>query len=45
MLRRDELETDEGLSLVDVLQDLGRLELTALGVVKPDAMPTGQGEG
>jgi hypothetical protein len=34
-----EIETDEGFSLEDLLQELGRLELKALGVVKHGDMP------
>jgi hypothetical protein len=34
-----EIETDEGFSLEDLLQELGRLELKALGVVKHGDRP------
>jgi hypothetical protein len=34
-----EIETDEGFSLEDLLQELGRLELKALGVVKHGDVP------
>jgi hypothetical protein len=37
--RRYEIETDEGFSLEELLQELGRLELTALGRVTPGAGP------
>jgi hypothetical protein len=35
-----EIETDEGFSLEDLLQELGRLERKALGVVKHGDRPT-----
>jgi len=34
-----EIETDEGFSLEDLLQELGRMERKALGVVKHGDMP------
>jgi hypothetical protein len=34
-----EIETDEGFSLEDLMQELGRLELQALGRVKHGDMP------
>jgi hypothetical protein len=34
-----EIETDEGLSLKDLMQELGRMELQALGRVKHDDVP------
>ena len=34
-----EIETDEGVSLDDLMQELGRLELNALGRVKHGDMP------
>ena len=38
-LLRYEIETDEGLTLKDLLQALGRLELDALGYVKHGEVP------
>jgi hypothetical protein len=38
-LMRDENEIDEGFSLGDLLQELGRLELQALGRVKHGDIP------
>jgi hypothetical protein len=37
-----EIETDEGFSLEDLLQELGRLELQALGRVKRRDVPQGE---
>jgi hypothetical protein len=39
--RLDEIETDEGFSLEDLLQEFGRLELKALGDVKHRDVPQG----
>jgi hypothetical protein len=36
-----EIETDEGFGLEDLLQELGRLELAALGYVKHGHVPHG----
>jgi hypothetical protein len=36
-----EIETDEGFSLEDLMQELGRLELQALGYVKHGEVPRG----
>jgi hypothetical protein len=40
-----EIETDEGFSREDLLQELGRLERKALGVVKHGDMPTSEEAG
>jgi len=38
----DEIETDEGFSLDDLRQELGRLELNALGRVTHGDVPQGE---
>jgi hypothetical protein len=37
-----EIETDEGFSLEDLMAELGRLELQALGYVKHGEVPRGE---
>jgi hypothetical protein len=39
-----EIETDEGFSLEDLMQELGRLELQALGRVKHGDVPLAAAE-